>query len=83
MPLGEIFIKWKLLSPVLKDLSVFQAYWLLHQPLPGGGQARNAHNAVGYQKMPVGGGRQKGTAFKKIAMCLKGRTYFCFLHCKG
>lgn len=63
MPLGKIFIKWKLLSRVLKDLSVFQAYWLLHRPLPGGGQARNAHNAVGYQELRVGEEEERGRLF--------------------
>lgn len=30
-----------------------------------------------------GGGRQEGKAFKKIVMCLKGRTYFLFLYAKA
>lgn len=30
-----------------------------------------------------GAGRQEGKAFKKIVICLKGRTYFLFLYGKG
>lgn len=52
MPLGEIFIKWKLLSQAQQDLRVFQAYWLLHQPLSGG-PTRNAHCSAGLEGVGV------------------------------
>lgn len=62
MPLGEIFIKWKPLSRVLKDPSVFQAYWLLHQPLPGGGQAemRTAQTTTRSCEWGEVGGKREG-----------------------
>lgn len=53
MPLGEIFIKWKPLSQVQQDLRVFQAYWLLHQPLSGR-PTRNEHRSARLEGLGVG-----------------------------
>ena len=64
MPLGEIFIKWKPLSQAQQDLRVFQAYWLLHQPLSGG-PTRKARGSAGLGRLGVGevsrerGGRER------------------------
>lgn len=53
MPLGEIFIKWKPLSQAQQDLRVFQAYWLLRQPLSGG-PTGHVHGSAGSAGSEVG-----------------------------
>lgn len=83
MPLGEIFIKWKPLSQAQQDLCVFQAYWLLHQPLLGG-RTRNAQ-LRGLEGVGAGGGKQKirrqgdGLSVACSVSNLRGRLCVSFL----